>query len=180
MKIIPDWLKDGYLRLVDPVADWFIRRGVHPNTITAIGTACTIGGGVIFATGHIRTAGYFLGVTALFDVLDGTVVRRRRVIRRTRYVLRAGLGASQPVDDVGVHVRADRRIDDVVHSGASRSARTGREGRDGAAPGARGAALRAPGVFRTRARRLDSAVRHRGDHGRCVDHRDSAVAIRVS
>jgi phosphatidylglycerophosphate synthase len=76
MKIIPDWLKNGYLRLVDPVADWFIRRGVHPNTITAIGTACTIGGGVIFATGHIRTAGYFLGVTALFDVLDGTVARR--------------------------------------------------------------------------------------------------------
>src|SRR3954449_5646490 len=76
MQILPNWLKDGYLRLVDPVADWFVRRGIHPNTITAFGTACTIGAGVIFATGHIRTGGWFLGLTALFDVLDGTVARR--------------------------------------------------------------------------------------------------------
>jgi CDP-diacylglycerol--glycerol-3-phosphate 3-phosphatidyltransferase len=76
MQILPNRLKSGYLRLVDPIADWFVRRGIHPNTITAIGTACTIGGGVIFATGHIRTAGWFLGLTALFDVLDGTVARR--------------------------------------------------------------------------------------------------------
>jgi len=76
MKILPDWLKNGYLRIIDPVADWLVRRGVHPNTITAVGTACTIGGGVIYATGHIMTAGWFLGLTALFDVLDGTVARR--------------------------------------------------------------------------------------------------------
>jgi CDP-diacylglycerol--glycerol-3-phosphate 3-phosphatidyltransferase len=31
---------------------------------------------VIYGTGHIRTAGWFIGVTALFDVLDGTVARR--------------------------------------------------------------------------------------------------------
>jgi CDP-diacylglycerol--glycerol-3-phosphate 3-phosphatidyltransferase len=76
MKILPDRLKNGYLRLIDPVANWLVRRGVHPNTITAIGTACTIIAAVIFAMGHIRTAGLFLGVTALFDVLDGTVARR--------------------------------------------------------------------------------------------------------
>src|SRR5437762_13960668 len=76
MQILPNWLKNGYLRLVDPVADWFVRRGIHPNTITAVGTACTIGAGIIFATGHIRTAGWFLGLTALFDVMDGTVARR--------------------------------------------------------------------------------------------------------
>lgn len=76
MQILPNWLKKGYLRLVDPVADWFVRIGVHPNTITAIGTSCTIIAAAIFATGHIRTAGWFLGLTALFDVLDGTVARR--------------------------------------------------------------------------------------------------------
>lgn len=76
MKILPDWLKNGYLRLIDPVADWLVARRVHPNTITAIGTACSVIGGVIYGTGHIRTAGLFLGLTALFDVLDGTVARR--------------------------------------------------------------------------------------------------------
>src|SRR5689334_14128828 len=76
MKILPDWLKNGYLRVIDPVANWLVRRGVHPNTITAFGTLCTVAGGVIYASGHIRTAGWFLGITALFDVLDGTVARR--------------------------------------------------------------------------------------------------------
>jgi CDP-diacylglycerol---glycerol-3-phosphate 3-phosphatidyltransferase len=76
MKLLPDWIKNGYLRLIDPVANWMVRRGVHPNTITVIGTLCTVGGGVIYATGHIRTGGWFLGLTALFDVLDGTVARR--------------------------------------------------------------------------------------------------------
>ena len=76
MKILPDWLKNSYLRLIDPVANFFVRTGVHPNTITAFGTACTVAASVIFGMGHIRTAGWFLGLTALFDVLDGTVARR--------------------------------------------------------------------------------------------------------
>ncbi len=76
MKLLPDWIKNGYLRLIDPVANWLVRRGVHPNTITVIGTMCTITGGVIYGTGHIKTGGWFLSITALFDVLDGTVARR--------------------------------------------------------------------------------------------------------
>src|SRR5439155_26949385 len=76
MKILPDWIKTGYLRLIDPVANWLVKRGVHPNTITCIGTICTLVGGIIYGTGHIKTGGWFLGLTALFDVLDGTVARR--------------------------------------------------------------------------------------------------------
>src|SRR5438046_1895385 len=76
MTILPDWLKNGYLRVIDPVANWLIRRGVHPNSITVVGTLCTIGGGVLYGMGHIRTGGFFLSATALFDVLDGTVARR--------------------------------------------------------------------------------------------------------
>jgi len=60
MKILPDWIKNGYLRLIDPVADWLVRRRVHPNTLTVIGTLCTVLGGIIYGTGHIRTAGWFL------------------------------------------------------------------------------------------------------------------------
>ena len=76
MKPLPDWITKGYLRLIDPVANWLVKRGVHPNTITVIGTFCTLVGGIIYGTGHIRTGGWFLGLTALFDVLDGTVARR--------------------------------------------------------------------------------------------------------
>lgn len=69
-------LKSGYLRLIEPVADYLVRRRVNPNTLTTIGTLCTVSGGVIYATGHISVAGWVVGLTALFDVLDGTVARR--------------------------------------------------------------------------------------------------------
>ncbi len=69
-------IQRGYLRLIEPIADWLVRRRVRPNTITTIGTLCTVIAGGIFASGHIRTAGWFFGLTALFDVLDGTVARR--------------------------------------------------------------------------------------------------------
>ena len=76
MQVLPDWLKSGYLRVINPIADWLVKRGVRPNTITTIGTLCSMAGGVIYGMGHIRTGGWFLGLTALFDVLDGTVARR--------------------------------------------------------------------------------------------------------
>ena len=69
-------IKAGYLRVIAPVADLLVRHRVSPNLITTVGTICTIIAGAIFASGHIRTAGWFLGLTALFDVLDGTVARR--------------------------------------------------------------------------------------------------------
>ena len=76
MQLLPDSMTKQYLRLIDPVANWLVKRGVHPNTITVFGTLCTVVGGIIYGTGHIRTGGVFLAVTALFDVLDGTVARR--------------------------------------------------------------------------------------------------------
>jgi len=76
VKLLPDFIKTGYLRVIEPVAGWLVRRGVSPNAITIFGTLCSVLGGAIYATGHIMTAGWFLGLTALFDVLDGTVARR--------------------------------------------------------------------------------------------------------
>ena len=76
MSLLPNWITTGYLRLIDPVANWLVKWRVHPNTITVFGTLCTAAGGIIYGTGHIRTGGWFLSITALFDVLDGTVARR--------------------------------------------------------------------------------------------------------
>jgi CDP-diacylglycerol---glycerol-3-phosphate 3-phosphatidyltransferase len=76
MKRVWDAIKHGYLRVIAPVADLLVRHRVSPNAITTVGTLCTIGAGAIYASGHIRTAGWFLGLTAIFDVLDGTVARR--------------------------------------------------------------------------------------------------------
>jgi CDP-diacylglycerol---glycerol-3-phosphate 3-phosphatidyltransferase len=76
MQILPDWLKNGYLRLMDPISDWLVKSRIHPNTITIWGTILTVAGGVIYGTGHISIGGWFLGITALTDVLDGMVARK--------------------------------------------------------------------------------------------------------
>jgi CDP-diacylglycerol--glycerol-3-phosphate 3-phosphatidyltransferase len=69
-------IKIGYLRLIEPVVEWFIRHRVSPNLITTVGTGCACLAGVIFASGHISIAGWTLGILAFFDVVDGTVARR--------------------------------------------------------------------------------------------------------
>lgn len=71
-----DSVKQGYLKLVEPLADALVARGVRPNTITTIGLICTVAAGVTFASGHISVGGWILATTAVFDVLDGMVARR--------------------------------------------------------------------------------------------------------
>lgn len=71
-----DTTKKGYLRVIEPVADLLVHMRVSPNLLTTAGTLCTIGGGLAFASGHIMLAGWIIGITAVFDVLDGTVARR--------------------------------------------------------------------------------------------------------
>jgi CDP-diacylglycerol---glycerol-3-phosphate 3-phosphatidyltransferase len=76
MQILPVWLKNGYLRLFEPIADFLVRHRVHPNVITVVGTTFTVAGGVLYGTGHISVGGWLLGITAFTDVLDGMVARR--------------------------------------------------------------------------------------------------------
>ncbi len=66
----------GYMRLVEPIIEWCVRRRVPPNLITVLGTGCAGLVGALFAAGHIRIAGWTLGLTAFFDVVDGAVARR--------------------------------------------------------------------------------------------------------
>ncbi|MDQ6871901.1 MAG: CDP-alcohol phosphatidyltransferase family protein [Gemmatimonadota bacterium] len=71
-----DYVKKGFLRVVDPVVGLLARHNVSPNTITTVGTLLTIAAGVVYATGHIMSAGWLMSVTAIFDVIDGQVARR--------------------------------------------------------------------------------------------------------
>ena len=76
MSAIWERLQKVYLRFVDPLADALVARGVDPNSITTVGTACTVAAGMFFAFGHISIGGWVLAVAAAFDVLDGIVARR--------------------------------------------------------------------------------------------------------
>jgi CDP-diacylglycerol---glycerol-3-phosphate 3-phosphatidyltransferase len=71
-----DYLKKGFLRVVEPAISFLARNNVSPNKITTVGTLLTIAAAVVYATGHIMSAGWLMSVTAVFDVIDGQVARR--------------------------------------------------------------------------------------------------------
>src|SRR6266536_2301107 len=75
MNVIPQSVKDGFVRLVGPLARAFIRWGIHPNIITTVGTLLVIGAGVAFGLGRIQLGGGLLLFSGLFDILDGQVAR---------------------------------------------------------------------------------------------------------
>src|SRR5207237_923596 len=71
-----DYVKKGALRAIEPAIALLARNNVSPNTITTVGTLITIAASIVYATGHIMTAGWIMNVTAFFDVADGQVARR--------------------------------------------------------------------------------------------------------
>jgi CDP-diacylglycerol--glycerol-3-phosphate 3-phosphatidyltransferase len=76
MNVIPQIVKDGFVRLVGPLARAFIRAGIHPNVITTIGTLIVVGAGGAFGFGAIRLGGLLLLVSGVLDIVDGQVARQ--------------------------------------------------------------------------------------------------------
>lgn len=73
---LSEFAKSGLQRILAPVVDFLIRKGVSPNAITTFGTIATIIGGGFYARGHIVLAGWIVGLSAFCDLLDGSVARR--------------------------------------------------------------------------------------------------------
>ena len=75
MNVIPQAVKDGFVRLTDPVVQALIRGGVKPNTISTVGALVVVGSAVSYGIGAIRLGGALLLASGLFDILDGQVAR---------------------------------------------------------------------------------------------------------
>ena len=72
---MPDWLKNRFVGLLDPVVRGLVRRGVHPNLISTAGFLITLVAAVIIFARHL-----FIGVPVflfggMLDILDGRVAR---------------------------------------------------------------------------------------------------------
>ncbi|HKR54881.1 MAG TPA: CDP-alcohol phosphatidyltransferase family protein [Gemmatimonadales bacterium] len=76
MNVIPQIVKDGFVRLVGPIARAFIRAGIRPNVITTVGTLIVVASGVAFGFGRVRLGGLLLLASGVFDILDGQVARQ--------------------------------------------------------------------------------------------------------
>lgn len=75
MNVIPQAVKDGFVRLTGPVVRALIRGGVTPNVITTVGALVVLGSAVAFGASAIRLGGALLLVSGVFDILDGQVAR---------------------------------------------------------------------------------------------------------
>lgn len=75
MNVIPQGVKDGFVRLTGPLVRGLIRGRVRPNTITTIGALVVFGSAAAFGAGAIRLGGLLLLVSGVFDILDGQVAR---------------------------------------------------------------------------------------------------------
>jgi len=73
--VLPDGIKNWYLRLIQPVIDFFIKLELNPNFFTTIGFILTVGAAVLFATGNLRIAGGIILLAGTFDIVDGKVAR---------------------------------------------------------------------------------------------------------
>src|SRR5690348_13942958 len=76
MNLIPQSVRDGFGKLIDPLAALFIRLHVRPNLITTVGTLVIIGSATAFGLGWVRSGGLLLLLSGIFDMVDGRVARR--------------------------------------------------------------------------------------------------------
>ena len=76
-KITPtDWMRQRMKGVVEPTAAFFVRRGLHPNTMTLFGLAGNIVGAAFLAAGHMTIGGVLILVSGWFDGLDGAMARQ--------------------------------------------------------------------------------------------------------
>ncbi len=73
--ILPDWLRNGFLKIMQPIIDVFIKAEVNPNTFTTIGFIVSLFSAYFFAVGSIRAGGALLLIAGIFDIMDGRVAR---------------------------------------------------------------------------------------------------------
>lgn len=75
MNVIPQAIKDRFVRAVGPIARAALRWGIGPNAITTTGLVVVLGSAVAFGGGAVRVGGALLLFSGLFDILDGQVAR---------------------------------------------------------------------------------------------------------
>ena len=74
---LTDRLRKAFKWLIDPLAGFFNRLGVHPNAMTFAGLVGTVIGAYFLAVDRVTIGGLIILVAAPFDVLDGSMARLR-------------------------------------------------------------------------------------------------------
>ena len=73
--ILPNWAKDGFVKIIQPIIDIFIKAQVNPNTFTTIGFIVSLFAAYFFGAGSLRAGGALLLFAGIFDIFDGRIAR---------------------------------------------------------------------------------------------------------
>jgi CDP-diacylglycerol---glycerol-3-phosphate 3-phosphatidyltransferase len=65
---------------LNPIAGFFNKLGIRPNTVTLFGLAGTMGVAVLIALGHMTWAGILLLIMGPVDAMDGALARLRNEV----------------------------------------------------------------------------------------------------
>lgn len=77
-------------RVTDPIGAWLVRAGLTPNTMTVLGTVCTVVTALVFfPLNHLFIGSALVTVFVLFDLLDGAMARTAGRVTRFGTVLDA-------------------------------------------------------------------------------------------
>src|SRR5918911_5035235 len=74
-KILSVSVKAGTARLLDPLGRALLRAGISANMVTIVGTIGVLAGAYLAAIGHLVWAVVVVTLSALTDVMDGSMAR---------------------------------------------------------------------------------------------------------
>ena len=74
-EIIPDSLKQNVRQMIKPLAEFFLKLGISPNTMTVIGVLLSIVSAVLFATKSLYWGGIIYMLAGFCDIFDGAMAR---------------------------------------------------------------------------------------------------------
>ena len=76
-KTFSDYLRLWFKWVLDPLGRFFLRLGLTPNMVTALGLIGNTIGAFYLARGELLTGGIFVAIMTPVDALDGTMARLR-------------------------------------------------------------------------------------------------------
>ena len=72
---LTDRLRGWFKWIVDPVAKFFLKLGLTPNTMTMLGLAGNFLGAYFLSQGKMSIGGWIMLIMTPIDALDGTMAR---------------------------------------------------------------------------------------------------------
>jgi CDP-diacylglycerol--glycerol-3-phosphate 3-phosphatidyltransferase len=76
-KTLTEYMRIWFKGILDPLATFFNRIGIAPNTMTILGLLMNIGAAYLLSQGQMFWGGLLVLIGGPFDALDGTMARLR-------------------------------------------------------------------------------------------------------